>query len=140
MTPKQRRIQIMQEVSLMSGVPVELILSRCRTKKVCWARNELMRRLYALHHYSLPQIGRIVGRDHSTVCYAVGLLKRKPSRPKWRRPRIKHLHCHGCRFCLPTAEPVETAPRRLKVETPRDYLIPYAGFDPIKYRPKERPS
>ncbi len=122
MTPRQR--QILKEVSRRSGIPIAKIRSHSRNAYVVLARNEVMKRLDEFH-YSLSQIGRVVNRDHSTVCFALGrMAKKKPTGRGWHRPRIRHLDCPGCRYC--------------QIKERHHYLIPYAGVDD-DYVPTERP-
>lgn len=43
------------------------------------ARQEVMRRAYATGHYSLPEIGRALGRDHTSVLHGIrAASQRKP--------------------------------------------------------------
>lgn len=61
-----------EEVALAHHVTVEEVASRARSKRVCAARRVVFARLRSLG-LSLPEIGRILGRDHTTVL--VGLRK-----------------------------------------------------------------
>jgi hypothetical protein len=134
MTPKQR--EIVEEVSRLSGISIERILSPERTQYVVAARNQVMQRLYALNRYSLSQIGRVVNRNHTTVVRAVGqVTNRKLSRRGWHRPEIGHLHCPGCHRCRIEADPVEPAPPPPPLRP--KFLVPYAGAD-ADYMPKRR--
>lgn len=61
---------ILLDVSWTSGVPVWDILGRGRCSRMVAARQEVMRRC-RLAGYSYPQIGKYLGRDHTTVLYAI---------------------------------------------------------------------
>ncbi len=64
-----RRIQ--REVAEAYGVPRDDILSERRQKRVAEARQYAMWRARYETHLSLPQIGRLFLRDHTTVIHAV---------------------------------------------------------------------
>ena len=79
MTIMQR--QIFEAVAAKHGVPVELLLRRCRLTEVVNARSEAMAILRE-QRLSLPAVGRLVGRNHATVLSG---LRRKARLPKLRR-------------------------------------------------------
>lgn len=54
--------------NILSEIIGRNILERCRERSVVWARNILCYRLY-LDGYSLHQIGKFVGVNHTTVLY-----------------------------------------------------------------------
>lgn len=64
---------VVAEVALRHGVSLDALLSRRRTEKLAWARFEawwMLRQVLRANGspvWSLPQIGRMFGRDHSTV-------------------------------------------------------------------------
>lgn len=58
------------EAANRNGVSVYAILSPDRRRNVVLARNEVMRRLRWQDGFSTSQIGRWMGRDHSTVIHA----------------------------------------------------------------------
>jgi chromosomal replication initiation ATPase DnaA len=58
---------IIEAVTQQTGVTRRAILSRVKTRNVTAARQEVMRRAYFTGLYSLPEIGRALGRDHTTV-------------------------------------------------------------------------
>lgn len=63
---------IMAEVALKHGFTVEDILGRSRVKGLVEARHEAMHEVAkARPAMSLPQLGRIFNRDHSTVLSAL---------------------------------------------------------------------
>jgi hypothetical protein len=61
---------VLVEVAAESGVSVDELLGRSRQKYVVWARQRAMLRLRK-GGWSLPAIGRVFGRDHTTVLYGV---------------------------------------------------------------------
>ena len=62
---------IADQVCKKRGVPIELIRGDGRAKPVCAARHELCYRLYTETGMSLPQVGRFLSKDHSTVLHSV---------------------------------------------------------------------
>ncbi|HEV8035937.1 helix-turn-helix domain-containing protein [Yoonia sp.] len=62
---------ITDAVSRKTGISAEAIMSADRTIRVSSARQEVMRRAYATGRYSLPEIGRALGRDHTTVGHGI---------------------------------------------------------------------
>jgi len=53
-------------------------------------RAEFCRRAYAMECFSLPQIGRAINRDHSTVLYALG--RKKTAKPSAKIERYLREH------------------------------------------------
>jgi chromosomal replication initiation ATPase DnaA len=68
---KPQFADIMREVSAKYSQPVKMILSRCRWRDVSAARNELAYRARLETELSLPDIGRRIGRDHTTVLHSI---------------------------------------------------------------------
>jgi chromosomal replication initiation ATPase DnaA len=68
MTPRVH--QYVQEAAAEHGTYPQAILGRCRLRTVYRARQQVMRRLRA-DGFSYTQIGRWIGRDHTTVMYGV---------------------------------------------------------------------
>ena len=65
-------IDIIRDVARKHGISVETIKSSTRTKHIVEARHEAMALVYTLRpDLSLPQIGKIFERDHTTILYAV---------------------------------------------------------------------
>jgi hypothetical protein len=62
------------------GVGINGILSPSRRRKLVLARIVFCRRAYATGRYSTTQIGKVIQREHTTVCYFLGQLtgKRPP--------------------------------------------------------------
>lgn len=119
---------IINEVATKHGVDRDLLVRRCRIRKVFRARVEAAQRLSVELKYSTPQIGRLLGHDHTTIVFYLGRLERKPSEPKpprppkkrrWKPPQVRHIRW---------------------VDKPKHFLKPYAGADMTDYQWIERPS
>jgi len=67
--------KVLGAVSLSFGVPTAELKGRKRTKEVALARNVAIYIIRSITDLSLPAIGRIFGRDHSTVFSAVGVIE-----------------------------------------------------------------
>lgn len=77
--------QIEREVAVAHGLTVAVLRSRLRYGPICRARADLYRRLRAAPmRWSYPMIGKYIGRDHTTIMYA---LRAKPSRLPKATPR-----------------------------------------------------
>jgi hypothetical protein len=66
LTPREHRRMIIAQVCDRHGVAVEEVLGRSRYKRVCLARKEAYVMLRQ-ERLSYPTIGRMFGRDHTTV-------------------------------------------------------------------------
>ena len=66
--------QILSEVSTETGIPAEKIVGKRRTAPVSQARRELYKR-YRAEGLSYSEIGRQLGRHHSTIMYGVREMK-----------------------------------------------------------------
>lgn len=64
-------LAIMREVCAKYGVTLKDVLSRRRTGKIALPRQEIMWRLRHETPASLPQIGRMLHRDHTSVLYGI---------------------------------------------------------------------
>lgn len=71
MTPREQSIAIIREIALEYGVSVVCILGRDRTRRVSAARRCAYATIRSRKGISYPAIGRIFGRDHTTVIYGV---------------------------------------------------------------------
>jgi chromosomal replication initiation ATPase DnaA len=59
-------------VSVATGISIRGIMSRARSKSVARARQLAMRRLYDVGpEWSMPRVGRVFERDHTTVLHAL---------------------------------------------------------------------
>lgn len=63
------RDHVVGEVARKYRLTPEAILGRRRCRTVSWPRQEVMWRLRELG-YSFPEIGRVMGRDHTTAMHA----------------------------------------------------------------------
>jgi len=62
---------ILADISSETGFTIEQLKSdRCRSA-LCCARQRFMAEAYATGRFSLPQIGRFIGRDHTTVLHGI---------------------------------------------------------------------
>ncbi len=70
---------IIEETSKCYGIEVSDIMSASRTKEIATARQVAMYIIRSITQLSLPEIGRIFGRDHTTVLHSIekveGLIK-----------------------------------------------------------------
>jgi chromosomal replication initiation ATPase DnaA len=64
-------LKIMREVCEKHGVAVSDIVSRRRTKDLVLPRHEIMWRIRHETPASLPQIGRLMRRDHTSVYHGI---------------------------------------------------------------------
>lgn len=114
--------EIVSDVSARYGLSIGLIVGPSRAYRLVLARVEIAQRLHA-RGYTNAQIARVLHRDRTTVVYYLGGNKnRSPPKPRWRRPRVRHL----CWL------KVEQPPKVLK-EMRRQFLVPYAGADMTEY-------
>lgn len=58
-------------------ITVEQIKSMSRKREFAWPRQECMYRMRRETSLSLPQIGRIFDRDHTTVIHAIRAVERR---------------------------------------------------------------
>jgi chromosomal replication initiation ATPase DnaA len=70
---------LLKEVAAEFGVSVEALRGPRRDRPYPAIRGEFCRRAMAMERYSTTQIGLAINRDHTTVIYALGRQKRKPS-------------------------------------------------------------
>lgn len=68
----------LQIVAQDFGVSVAALAGPCRMAMLSRIRQEFCRRAVALG-FSTTQIGRTLNRDHTSICYLLGSLQRKPS-------------------------------------------------------------
>jgi chromosomal replication initiation ATPase DnaA len=72
-------LDFVDEVCRRRGVTREELCGRGRTQAVVRARQELWWQLrqHPERHYSLCEIGRLFGRDHSTVLHGIDAYRRR---------------------------------------------------------------
>ncbi len=80
-TPREAIRLIIAEEAARAGVGVDDLLGKRRLRAIVVARYAAMRRIHSAYpHKSFPEIGRIFGRHHATVMYAVGASRKKSPR------------------------------------------------------------
>ena len=121
MTPQARAV--IREIAALRGIDPGRIIGYSRKEKIFRARIEVARALDA-RGYSTPRIGAILNKDHSTIVFYLGRGKKKPTKPRWRTPKVRHV----C-FLKPKPPPAKR----------KFYLVPYAGAYWPEYDWKERP-
>ena len=73
-------LALIEKVAAARGVTLDQVLGPLRWRPIVMARHEAMKAVRAANpNMSTPQIGKIFNRDHSSVCFALGMLKRKPT-------------------------------------------------------------
>lgn len=70
-TPAERTRLIIARVAENTGIPLDAILGPRRTKAVCRARDQAVWELRQKTRLSLPQIGRVFTRDHTTAINSI---------------------------------------------------------------------
>lgn len=63
--------KVRAEIAEKFGLAIEEIMGEQRSKKIVEARHEIFWRLKKETKWSLPQIGRFMGRDHTTVLHGL---------------------------------------------------------------------
>lgn len=71
LAPAERLAGILQLVAVEAGLPPELIRGECRQRELVQARWLVMALAQRCLGYSLPRIGRLMGRDHTTVLHGI---------------------------------------------------------------------
>lgn len=82
-------VRVVTEEAAIAGIPPELVLlTDDRRRTVAWVRQRACTRLRAMG-FSYPAIGDAIGRDHSTVIFAI---KASPSEtaPRLNARRLTH--------------------------------------------------
>lgn len=70
-SPADKTAAIIRSVAVKHGVSVETILGRDKTKEVCAARHEAVYEVRKNTRLSLPQMGLIFHRDHTTLISSI---------------------------------------------------------------------
>lgn len=79
-TSKTEARQIVRLTADQYGLLLDEMYSKRRNQTAVFARHVAIHRLRKrFPHWSYPQIGAAIGREHTSVMYALGLLQRKPS-------------------------------------------------------------
>jgi len=82
MTPRERVMSDIKEVARWHGIPVYRLMSADRHREVVAARNAAYWLVWFKYGYSLPKIGRLFGRNHSTVLFGIGAHQGKINGPR----------------------------------------------------------
>jgi chromosomal replication initiator protein len=67
----QRAEGIIEQAAQTCGLSVEDIVGEKKSRRLVIARHYAMNRVYYETNLSLPEIGRLFGRDHTTIIYGV---------------------------------------------------------------------
>lgn len=59
------------------GIRLSDWFGNTRFRSVAWPRQDFWRELYETTNLTLPQIGRLFGRDHSTVLHGIRASERR---------------------------------------------------------------
>lgn len=70
--PKQRVLADIEAVALIYGVSLEDVLGKSRTRKIVRARQAAIWMVWFSRDYTLPAIGRIFGKDHTSCLFSRG--------------------------------------------------------------------
>lgn len=70
-TPRERRMAIIAEVAECHGLAVDDMTGTARTRDIVAARWEAMARIRTEFGDTLPMIGRLFNRDHTTVVHGL---------------------------------------------------------------------
>lgn len=62
---------LLEDAAREAGVPIAVILGPVRARRVAWPRMRAMARAHLDYGFSLPTIGRVFRRDHTSVLHAV---------------------------------------------------------------------
>jgi chromosomal replication initiation ATPase DnaA len=74
MTPKERNLAEIDAIAELYGYTVEDILGKSKVKPLAEVRRKCVVRMRN-KGYSTLAIGRIMHRDHSTICHALNVAK-----------------------------------------------------------------
>lgn len=83
---------IIRLVGLKHGVSVEDIIGPRRSRNIVAARHEAIRLVKShMPHLAYPAIGRIFNRDHTSILFALGMIRKKPrATPAGSYPHFPH--------------------------------------------------
>lgn len=71
-TPKQRILADIEAVARIYGVTLKDVLGISRTRNIVRARQAAIWMVWFSREYSLPAIGRVFGKDHTSVLFSRG--------------------------------------------------------------------
>jgi chromosomal replication initiation ATPase DnaA len=70
-TPREQRIDLIARVAVAHGLTVADLLGPSHKRKLAYARWEAMAAIKAEFDDSLPMIGRLFNRDHTSVLHGL---------------------------------------------------------------------
>ncbi|MDF1599704.1 helix-turn-helix domain-containing protein [Mesorhizobium sp. YIM 152430] len=79
MTPRDMANAIIAETAAAHRATPAEVMGRNLSRRVVAARYACIRAIDAAFDWTPSHLGRLFGRDHSTVLYALGKLKKKPT-------------------------------------------------------------
>jgi chromosomal replication initiation ATPase DnaA len=110
--------RVLAEVSLLTGVPLAAIASGTRTQHVAYARQLAMYAVRELTSLSYPAIGRLFGRDHTTVLHAHRLIEKTLAVRGCAAARILDMTCRAAAPAEIHADPRATGPWQVDLGGP----------------------
>lgn len=69
--------RIIAEETKRRGVDMDALRGPNRERPLVWHRQEIIARIHRETSLSLPQIGRLFSRDHTTVLHSIRAVKRR---------------------------------------------------------------
>lgn len=82
MIPSERTRRIIRSVAEHYGVPVAVLVGPLRRKTLTAARQAVASAVWIETNLSLPQVGRYLHRDHTTILHSIRMTGAWPAR-KW---------------------------------------------------------
>lgn len=106
MTPRQRYHAEIEAIARLHGVTFEDVVGPRRVRPIVAARNAAMWAIWFAHGLSLPRVGRLFGRKHPAVIYAIGshLSRIDPTHKLAAATRRKHRSNVAWRRANPTRQ------------------------------------
>lgn len=81
-TPRDALRDEARAIAISYGISYQLIMSRSRVTLISVARQHLMYNLWITGEHTFSQIGRFLGRDHTTVMHGVDAHARRNGLPE----------------------------------------------------------
>ena len=72
--------QIIADIAAANGITPSELMGNCRERKFSWPRQEAMHAMRNELDMPLPQIGRIMNRDHTTVIHGIERVQARAKR------------------------------------------------------------
>ena len=83
--------EIVEAVATVYGVSTAAIIGRCRSKSIAEARQVACLIARRCTRLSLPEIGRAVGCDHTTVMHGIKAAEQKCAADRWLAAAVDEL-------------------------------------------------